>query len=169
MRCYEGYLEGYGGWDSFLGGARYSWLRLRKEDGTVENIPHIVAYPNVQAQIDYILETGEEPEQVRVKLYTKGGLYIYALDNCGVLYTDYPMLNNVWRFSMLKTFGFLAISFFLFFTGDSDMAVGGLIFLLIGIILFIANIGGTVMIWPSSRAGRLKSTTEPYRAPRQAA
>jgi len=156
MRCYEGYLEGYGDYDSFLGGVRYSYLRLRKNDNSVQNIPHIVAYPNVEAQIDHLAENADHPDELYVKIYTKGALYIYALDNQGTLYTDYPAISAAWGLAMVKTFGFLVIALLLFLM---DQGVGGALFLMLGIITFIWGISGTILLWPSTKAGKLESTT----------
>jgi membrane-bound ClpP family serine protease len=69
--------------------------------------------------------------------------------------SDYKTISTAWTFLLVKTFGFLGIAILLFMTGDKSMGVGGIIFGLFGIIMFLKNIGSTMTLWPDFSAGKL--------------
>lgn len=158
MRTFEGTLEALGP-SVENGGMRYGYIRIRKDDGRIENIPNIIAFTNVDAELRHIIDSDDR----RITLYTKGYTYIYALEHDGNLVSDYKSIFSGWLFLMFKTFGFLGIAILLLMSGDKSMGVGGIVFGLAGMIMFLQNIGSTTTLWPDFSAGNLtpRNPTQP--------
>jgi hypothetical protein len=153
MRTIEGTLESYGPSVEALGGMRYSYIRIRHDNGQVTNVANIIAFTNVVAELERLI--GEDDR--KIKLHCKGRLFIYALEHEGGLATNYSLILNTWLTCLFWTFGPLLFGLLLLTTGDHTLKLGGVMVLLIGIYTFVKWLTGCILFWPSSQAGLLPS------------
>ncbi len=155
MRTIEGTLESYGASVEALGGMRYSYIRIRHNNGQITNLANIIAFTNVVAELERLIEQDDR----KIKLHCKGRLFIYALEHDGGIATDYSLILNTWLTCMFWTFGPLFFGLLLLTTGDQTLKLGGIMVLLLGGITFIRWFTGCILFWPSSQAGLLPSST----------
>jgi len=153
MRTIEGALEGYGPSVEALGGMRYSYIRIRHDNGQITNLANIIGFTNVTAELDSLIDQ----ENHRVKLHCKGKLFIYALEHNGRIASDYNLIFNTWLMSLFWTFGPFTLGVFLVMSRDQTLAIGGIMALLLGAITFIKWFIPCLLFWPSFQAGLLSS------------
>jgi hypothetical protein len=151
MKLVKGTLEAYGPSVEKDGGMRYSFIRIKQDDGRVVNISDHIAYKEVQSQLTYVLAQDNRQIVLHHKPFVKK---IYAIEYDGHVYSDASQFKRIWTASLAVGIA-LPVLLLLLFSGGKEGAkyavLSGLFFVPLSIFAWFE----AIRYWPSKAARRL--------------
>ncbi|MDG2570715.1 hypothetical protein P7L87_24475 [Vibrio parahaemolyticus] len=151
MKHVKGTLEAYGPSVEKDGGMRYSFIRIKQDDGRIVNISDHIAFKEVESQLTYVLAQENREIALHYKPLVKK---IYAIEYDGHVYSDAKQFKKTWAVSLAIGIA-LPVILLLFFSGGKEGAkyavLSGLFFVPLSIFAWFE----AIRYWPSKAARQL--------------